>query len=81
MEHGHYGMYNIGAGENTLEVDAWSIPSSTYGEEVHFRTIRLGMEACVPYQRRTIFIAGAESSHPCEWFLCVSLECKIQKYV
>ena len=63
--HGHVGMYHIGAGENTLEVDAWFVPSHYELEERHLRTVRLGTESCVPYQSRHIFIpTEAEAGHP-----------------
>ena len=61
----HFGTYQIGAGEAVLEVDAWGIPTERATEELHLRTIRLGHEGCVPYQRRHIFIPGPEEQgHP-----------------
>ena len=63
--HGHHGTYHIGAGEQTLEVDTWSVPSHYALEERHLRTIRLGTESCVPYQTRHVFIPTEdEAGHP-----------------
>ena len=64
----HKGTYIIGSGDSALGADAWSLPITFDTHDRHLRTVRLGTDACVPFQSRHVFITGPdEQDHPCAY--------------
>ena len=71
----HKGTYIIGSGDSALGADAWSLPITFDTHDRHLRTVRLGTDACVPFQSRHVFIAGPdEQDHPCAYITSAETE-------